>query len=68
MNYAGLLHSKRMPSWRGSHRRPRAYSRTKSRSMNQVETYRYRPDVHLQEYECLENNRNGPHGEAGFNK
>jgi hypothetical protein len=35
----------------------------------EVETYRYRPDQHLQEYECLENNRNvGPQGEAVFSK
>jgi hypothetical protein len=33
----------------------------------EVETYRYRPDLRLEEYECLENNRNvGPHGEAIF--
>ncbi len=32
-------------------------------------TYRYRPDLHLQEYTCLENNRNiGEHGEAVFKK
>ena len=35
----------------------------------EVETYRYRPDQHLEEYECLENNRNvGPQGEAVFPK
>jgi len=35
----------------------------------EVETYRYRPDLHLQEFECLENNRNvGPQGEASFAK
>jgi len=35
----------------------------------EVETYRYRPDLHLEEYECLENNRNvGPQGEALFPK
>lgn len=34
-----------------------------------VETYRYRPDLHLEEYECLENNRNvGANGEAAFTK
>jgi hypothetical protein len=33
------------------------------------EIYRYRPDLHLQEFECLENNRNvGPQGEAQFPK
>lgn len=33
----------------------------------EVETYRFRPDLHLEEYECLENNRNvGPQGEAVF--
>jgi hypothetical protein len=35
----------------------------------QVQTYRYRPDLHLEEYVCLENNRNvGPQGEAFFPK
>jgi hypothetical protein len=35
----------------------------------EVETYRYRPDQHLEEYECLENNRNvGTQGEAVFPK
>jgi hypothetical protein len=35
----------------------------------EVETYRYRPDQHLEEYECLENNRNvGSQGEALFTK
>jgi hypothetical protein len=35
----------------------------------EVQTYRFRPDLHLQEFECLENNRNvGPQGEASFPK
>jgi hypothetical protein len=35
----------------------------------EVQTYRHRPDLHLQEFECLENNRNvGAQGEASFPK
>jgi len=35
----------------------------------EIETYRYRPDLRIREFVCLENNRNvGEHGEAVFDK
>jgi hypothetical protein len=78
VNYAGLPHSNRM------HIVEKFTSKTPGLLTDEitiedpdafaapwveVETYRYRPDQHLEEYECLENNRNvGSKGEAIFSK
>jgi hypothetical protein len=78
VNYAGLPHSKRMHIIEKFTSKklglltdeitiddPDAFTAP----WVEVETYRYRPDQHLEEYECLENNRNvGPGGEAVFPK
>jgi hypothetical protein len=78
VNYAGLPHSKRMHIIEKFTSKKPGFLTDEITIDDpdafvapwvEVETYRYRPDQHLEEYECLENNRNvGPQGEAVFPK